>query len=57
MLAPALLPVFVIEPASHAAQATSVEFIEYVPAAHAMHEIAPAAVPVSVRDPAKHTLQ
>ena len=57
MLAPALLPVFVIEPASHAAQATSVEFTEYVPAAHAIHELAPALVPMLVRDPAKHTLQ
>jgi hypothetical protein len=28
ILAPALLPVFVIEPASHAAQVTSVEFTE-----------------------------
>jgi len=31
--------------------------LEYVPAAHAIHELAPTAVPVSVRDPAKHTLQ
>jgi hypothetical protein len=38
-------------------QAASVDALEYVPAVHAMQEVAPVDVPVSVMEPASHVLQ
>ena len=57
MLAPAPVPVFVIEPALQSAHDESVDFSEYLPAAHAVHFVAPAEEPVSVIEPAAHSLQ
>ena len=57
IVAPVLLPVFVIEPAAHVVHVATFDAVEYSPAAHAVHELAPAAVPVSVIEPARHTLQ
>ena len=54
VLAPVLVPVFVIEPAAQLMHAESVDAVEYVPASHAVQELAPAE-PVSVIDPARHT--
>ena len=51
-LAPALEPVFVIEPAPHLAHDATLELVEYVPLAHAVHLVAPMPVPVSVIEPA-----
>ena len=56
-LAPTLAPVFVIDPAAHAAQDESVDEAEYLPAPHAVHAVAPAAAPVSVIEPATHSEQ
>ena len=56
-LAPARVPVFVIEPGSHSMQDESVEASEYVPAAHGVHVVAPDAEPLSVIDPAAHSEQ
>jgi hypothetical protein len=55
MLAPVLLPVFVIEPGVHMVQEPELEFVEYFPAAHFAHCLAP--ITVSVTEPAKHSLQ
>jgi hypothetical protein len=52
MLAPVLLPVFVIEPAAHEAQDASVETAD-----HTVHLMAPASLPVLTIEPAKQTLQ
>ena len=57
VVAPAFVPVFVIEPAAHTMHAATPDAVEYSPAAHAMHELAPAAVPLLVIEPATHTLQ
>jgi hypothetical protein len=54
VLAPVLLPVFVIEPAAHLLHFFSAELLEYWPAAHASHTFAPTAGPVSVMEPAWH---
>ena len=51
MLAPVLVPVFVIEPALQARHDEALEFVEYCPAAQGMHAAAFAAAPVSVIDP------
>ena len=56
-LAPAAVPVSVIEPASQAAQDESVDTVEYLPASHAVHAVAPAAEPMSVIEPAAHSEQ
>ena len=57
MLAPTLVPVFVIEPARHLVHDVSVDAAEYWPAAHAVHAFAPAAAPVFVIDPGAHREQ
>jgi hypothetical protein len=57
MLAPVLLPVFVIKPAAHEAQDASVETADHVPAVHAVHLMAPASLPALTNEPAKQTLQ
>ena len=56
-VAPAPLPVSVIEPAPQAEQDDTSELEEYSPATQAMHALAPAALPVSVREPAWHCRQ
>ena len=56
-LAPALVPVFVIEPALQSVHAATFDAVEYLPAAHAAHAVAPAAEPVSVIEPAWHGAQ
>ena len=56
-LAPALVPVFVIEPAPQSVHAATFDAVEYLPAAHAAHAVAPAAEPVSVIEPAAHSEQ
>ena len=57
ILAPALVPVFVSEPALQSAHAESVGFAEYVPSVHAVHAFAPVDGPVFVIDPAAHSEQ
>ena len=47
-------------PAGHKAQLVheaTFDAVEYVPTAHAVHELAPAAVPVFVIDPAAQSVQ
>ena len=56
-VAPALLPVFVIEPASQSVHEATFDAVEYLPASHAVHVVAPALVPVSVIEPAAHVMQ
>ena len=56
-LAPALVPVLVIEPAPQSLHAATFDAVEYLPAAHAAHAVAPAAEPVSVIEPAWHGAQ
>ena len=56
-VAPAPLPVSVIEPALQAEQASTADAVEYSPATQAMHALAPAALPLSVREPAKQLSQ
>ena len=56
-LAPALVPVFVIEPAPQSEHDAASDAVEYLPAAHAAHAVAPAAEPVSVIEPAAHSEQ
>ena len=48
VVAPALVPVFVIEPALQSVHEASVDAVEYLPAAQAVHAVAPTAVAVSV---------
>ncbi len=56
-LAPALVPVFVIEPALQSMHDAMVDVVEYLPAAHAVHVVAPAVAPVFVIDPAAQSEQ
>ena len=51
-LAPASVPVFVIEPAPHSMHDVTFDAVEYLPTSHAVHVVAPAAEPVPVIDPA-----
>jgi hypothetical protein len=57
MLAPLLVPLFVIEPALQALHTESLELVDHMPLSHAMHDLAPTALPLSVIEPAWHTLQ
>ena len=57
VVAPVLVPVFVIEPAPQSMQDATFDASEYLPAPHAVHFVALAAVPVSVIDPAAHSEQ
>ena len=57
VVAPVLVPVFVIEPAAQSEHDGTFEAFEYLPASHAMQFVAPALAPVSVFEPATHTLQ
>ena len=57
VVAPAFMPVFVIEPAAQSVHKATFEAFEYLPAEHAVHVVAPALVPVPVLEPATHTLQ
>jgi hypothetical protein len=57
MLAPPLMPLFVIEPALQALHTESLELIDHMPLSHAMHDLAPTTLPLLVIEPAWHTLQ
>ena len=54
VVAPVLVPLFVIEPAPHAIQPV-VELVEYRPAKHGVHASAPGVVPVLVIEPGEHS--
>ena len=56
-LAPALAPVFVIDPAPQSVHDTTAEVVEYLPAAHAVHIVAPVNRPLLVIEPATHSEQ
>ena len=53
-LAPALVPVFVIEPAEPTVHDATFDAVEYRPGAHSVHVVAPALTPVFVIEPAGH---
>ena len=57
VVAPALAPVFVMDPAAQLMQAATFEAVEYFPAVHAVQVVAPVSVPVSVMDPAAQVEQ
>ena len=57
VVAPALAPLFVTEPAPQSMQDATFDASEYLPAPHAVHFVALGAVPVSVIDPAAHSEQ
>ena len=57
LVAPALVPVLVMEPAVQFVHDTTVEAVEYLPAAHVVQFVAPAAAPVFVIEPAAHSAQ
>ena len=57
MLAPVLVPVFVIEPAAQSEHDFTSEAAEYLPASHAVHVVAPVDAPLSVIEPAAHSEQ
>jgi hypothetical protein len=57
VVAPALAPVFVMDPAAQLVQAATFEAVEYFPAVHAVHVVAPVFTPVSVMDPAIQSVQ
>ena len=57
VVAPVLVPVFVIEPASQSEHDGTFEAFEYLPASHAVHVVAPVDAPLSVIEPATHALQ
>ena len=58
VVAPALVPVFVIEPAPQSVHEASLGSIEYVPAGHLTHVFAPGSPPVlSVIEPAAQSEQ
>ena len=50
--APALVPVFVMDPAPHVKHESMFDDAEYKPGVHRSHVDAPALVPVFVMDPA-----
>ena len=54
VVAPAFVPVFVMDPAPQVAHDATFEDNEYEPAAQGVHIVAPALVPVFVMDPAPH---
>ena len=51
VVAPAFVPVFVIEPAAHTMHAATSDAVEYLPTAHAVQVLAPALAPVFVIEP------
>ena len=57
VVAPVLVPVFVIEPASQSEHDVTFDAVEYLPAAHTVHVMAPADTPVFVIEPAAHSEQ
>ena len=54
VVAPVLVPVFVIEPAAHEEHEVTFDDNEYKPAAQRVQVVAPALVPVFVLEPAAH---
>eukprot|EP00505_MAST-04D_sp_SCG-Rhode-Island_P000658 Stramenopile-MAST_4_protein_658 len=57
VVAPALAPVFVMDPAAQLVQAATFEAVEYFPAVHAVQVVAPVFTPVFVIDPAAQPVQ
>jgi hypothetical protein len=57
VLAPAAVPVFVIEPALQPVHDATFDCSEYVAGPHRLQVLAPAAVPVSVIEPAAQVAQ
>ena len=57
VVAPVLVPVFVIEPAAQSAHDGTFDAFEYLPASHAVHVVAPVEEPLSVIEPAAHSEQ
>ena len=57
VLAPALVPMFVIEPAAQSVHDATLEAVEYLPATHGVQFVAPAATPESVIEPAAQSEQ
>jgi len=51
-VAPAAVPLFVIEPAAQSAQDASLELVDHLPATQRLHSAAPRASPLSVIEPA-----
>ena len=57
VVAPALVPVLVMEPAVQPIQTPTLDAVEYLPAAHAVQVVAPAEEPVFVMEPGAHSEQ
>ena len=57
VVAPALVPVLVIDPSAQSVHEATFEAVEYLPAAHDVHVAAPAEEPVFVIEPAAHSEQ
>jgi hypothetical protein len=57
VIAPAAVPLFVIEPAAHSAQDPSLELVDHLPDAHRLHSAAPRASPLPVIEPAWQSMQ
>ena len=57
VVAPVLVPVFVIEPAAQSEHDGTFDAFEYLPASHAVHVVAPVEEPLSVIEPAAHSEQ
>ena len=57
VLAPALVPVFVTEPAAQSVHDATFEAVEYLPATHRVQFVAPGDTAVSVIEPAAHSEQ
>ena len=57
VVAPVLVPVFVIEPAAHVVHDATFDAVEYLPAAHAVHVVAPVPLAALVFDPAAQYMQ
>ena len=55
VVAPGLVPVFVIDPAPQVEHNATFDDAEYKPAAQGVHVVAPAFVPVFVKEPALHS--
>jgi len=54
VVAPALVPVFVMEPAPQVEHAATFDDNEYRPGVQGVHVVAPGLVPVFVTEPAAH---
>ena len=57
VVAPALVPVLVIDPSAQSVHEATFEAVEYLPTSHEVQFVAPAVSPVSVIEPAAHSEQ